>query len=104
MKALLAYSTVPNETTAEVIARTIVGERLAACANIIPGMRSLYWWAGALEEAHEVVLLFKTRRDLADKLSARIKELHPYECPCIVLTDIRPGYLPYFEWLVSETD
>ena len=104
MTAVLAYTAGPNETTAEVIARTVVGERLAACANILPGIRSLYWWQDTLEESAETILLLKTREDLGEKLTARIRSLHPYETPCIVLTDIRPGYHPFFEWLVSETD
>jgi len=97
------YVTTENEEQAMTIARAVVGERLAACGNILPGMRSVYWWDGALLEAAEAVLILKTRRDLFDTLAERIRELHSYDCPCIVALPIAAGSAAYLEWISAET-
>ena len=101
--ALLAYITVPTEKVALKLGRTAVVERLAACANIIPGMRSIYHWEGNIEEACECVLLLKTTEQLRNKLTARLAEIHPYDCPCIVFMELTAGHLPFFRWIREET-
>jgi len=103
MNALLAYITMPTEEEALAMARTLVAERLAACANILPGMRSVYHWEGKIEESCETVLLLKTREELKQQITERITALHPYECPCVVFTEITPGHRPYFDWILEET-
>ena len=103
MAAHFCYVTVPSRELALGIGRTIVEDRLAACANVLDGMRSLYWWQGTLEEASEAVLILKTRGELLERLIARIRELHPYECPCVVALPIAAGNRAYLDWIASET-
>ncbi len=100
---LSVYVTVPDEETARHIARTVVDERLAACANILPGCRSVYRWQGQVEEAGEVALILKTASARFPALERRIRELHPYEVPCIVAWEVRDGHGPYLDWVTAET-
>ena len=97
------YITAPSGEVGEVIGRTLVEERLAACINIIPGMRSIYRWEGKIETANEVVLIAKSRATLFTKIERRVKELHPYDCPCILAWPIVAGHQPYLDWLALET-
>ena len=85
------------------LAEAIVGERLAACANVLGRIQSVYRWQGKIEIAREVGLVFKTRQSLVARLSARVKELHTYDCPCVVALPIVGGHPPYLEWLADET-
>ena len=101
--ALLAYVTCRDEAEAERIGRTLVKERLAACVNLIPGMRSLYRWQGVIEEGREVVLLAKTIGARGDELIARVKALHSYTCPCVVLVPLLGGNPDYLAWLTEGT-
>ncbi len=98
----IVYCTVPPEK-AEEIARTVVEERLAACAGICGGLKSLYWWKGKLDKADESLLIMKTRRGLVGKLMERIRRLHPYEVPEIVSVRAEEAYEPYERWLRAET-
>jgi periplasmic divalent cation tolerance protein len=100
---LSIYITVFSREIAEKIARALVEEKLAACVNIIPGMRSIYHWKGKVEAATEVVLIAKSRATLYPQLEKRVKELHSYECPCIVAWPIEAGYAPYLDWIKQET-
>jgi len=95
--------TCPDRALAETIARACVGERLAACANIGAGISSIYAWKGAIEQADEVPLLLKTRAALFDALSARIRDLHPYEVPCIIATAMVAVEAAYAAWLEDAT-
>lgn len=88
---------------AERIARAVVGQRLAACANLLAPAASVYWWQGRLEQGTEVPLVLKTRADLVDALTARVVALHSYECPCVVALPITGGHGPYLAWLSAET-
>ena len=103
MAAVMVYVTCRDEAEAERIARAALGERLAACANILGAVRSLYWWQGKLEEAGEIALLLKTRQDLADKLTARVRELHSYDVPDISALPIVAGNPDYLAWIAAET-
>jgi periplasmic divalent cation tolerance protein len=92
--------TCPDRASAETIARALVEEKLAACANIGAGIASIYRWKGAIEQADEIPLMLKTRSDLFGRLAERVKALHTYEVPCIVameLTDIEPAYAAWLE-------
>ena len=100
---MLIYVTAPNADDALRLGRALVEERLAACANILPTMRSVYWWEGRLTEDDEAVLLLKTRADLAERLTARARELHGYTCPCIVAVPIAGGNPAFLEWVRAET-
>lgn len=101
--ASMVYVTCGSMDQARDIARFVVGENLAACGNIIGGMRSIYHWEGEVQEGGEVLLILKTRRDLVDTLSARVKELHSFEVPCVVEIPLGAGNPDYFDWIVSET-
>lgn len=96
------YITAPDRETALVIARTVVGERLAACANILGPVTSVYWWDGKLNEEGEVALIAKTTQDRLAALIARVKAIHPYEVPCVVAWPIAAGHQPYLDWISAE--
>ena len=103
MSAIFIYVTAPSAVEARKIAEVVVTDRLAACANIIPGMRSIYHWQGKIEEADETVIIFKTRATLFQAVEARVKELHKYSAPCIVALPVEQGSAPYLEWIMAET-
>ena len=97
------YVAAVSRDEALAIGRAVVEERLAACANVLDGMTSLYWWQGALEQAGEAVLILKTRSELVERLTARVRELHSYECPCVVALPIAAGNPAYLDWIIRET-
>lgn len=103
MAAIVAYITVGSKEEAEVIARTLVAERLAACANVIAGAQSVYRWQGQVEQAEESVVIAKTRDDLLHSLTDRVRALHSYECPCVVGLPVAGGNPDYLDWIASET-
>lgn len=95
----LVLTTCPDADTAGRIARTLVEERLAACVNVLPPMRSVYRWKGQVEEAGEVLLLIKTSGTRFAALRERLRALHPYELPEIVAVPIVDGLPDYLAWL-----
>lgn len=103
MSAVFAYITAASPQQAETIGRALVNERLAACVNILPGMRSIYHWQGAVETAEETVLIAKTRQSLAEALTARVRELHDYDVPCVVILPITGGLPAFLRWIEDET-
>ncbi len=100
----LIYVTASGLDQAKAIGQQLVFERLAACVNILPQMTSIYRWQGQLEQAEEVVLIAKTREGLVDRVVARVRELHSYECPCIVALPITGGNPAFLDWIGSETE
>ncbi|QGY41056.1 divalent cation tolerance protein CutA [Pseudodesulfovibrio cashew] len=103
MSEVFMYVTCESEDQAGIIGKALVEERLAACVNILGGMRSLYWWDGAVQQGDETVLIAKTRDDLTDAATDRIKALHPYEVPCVVCLPITGGNDDFLEWIRAET-
>lgn len=103
MDVSLVYITAKDAAEAERVGRAVVEQRLAACVNIIKGMRSLYWWQGRLEEASEVVVIAKTRTDLVPALTAAVKVVHSYEVPCVVAVPIAGGNEDFLRWIREET-
>jgi periplasmic divalent cation tolerance protein len=85
------------------VGRVLLEDGLAACVNIIDGMRSLYWWQDELQEDAETVMIAKTRADLVDRLAAKVAEIHSYECPCVVALPILGGHQPFIDWIGAET-
>ena len=81
------------------IAEHLVNKRLAACVNIIDGVRSIYWWKGKVEEASESLLIVKTRLEILDKVKDAVREIHPYEVPEIIALKIADGLKEYLEWI-----
>ena len=86
------------------IGRDLVEQRLAACANILPKMKSLYAWQGRLVEEDEILLLMKVRSEKLPSVRDRITALHSYECPCIVSWALQSGNTPYLQWLRDATE
>ena len=103
MDACWIYMTASSTEEAQRLGRALVEERLAACANVIPGMMSCYHWQGKVEEAQEAVLIAKTRRDLVDALTARVKALHSYTVPCVLALPVLGGNPDYLRWIAEET-
>lgn len=102
-RMVLVYTTYPSIVEAERAGRAIVGQRLAACVNILPGMVSHYWWNGALERAEEVVMIFKTRAALADEVRSAVRQSHPYETAAILVVAVEGGDPDYLAWIAAET-
>ncbi len=103
MNALFVYITAPDQEAARKMARCLVEERLCACANILPAAESLYWWDGAIEHAHEAVLICKTTEEVWPAFERRARALHPYETPCIVALPLTRGFAPFMQWIADET-
>jgi periplasmic divalent cation tolerance protein len=95
--------TVSGEEEAVRIARSLVQERLAACANLVPGIRSIYRWKGEIWDTAELLLLIKTRAALFPALQQRIRQLHSYEVPEIVALPIIAGWPDYLNWVQEST-
>lgn len=100
---VLVYITCKDADEARTIGRAIVDERLAACANIIDGMNSFYWWDGAVQSEREAVLIVKTKESLVPELTARVKALHSYKVPCVVALPIVGGNQDFLDWIELET-
>ena len=103
MEFLFLYITCPDMDVATQLARGTVQTRLAACANIIPGMTSVYEWDNSIQTEQEVILILKTRRDLAEALTEWVTSNHPYTVPCILQIPILGGNEPYIKWLTDQT-
>ena len=100
---ILVMTNVPGLSVARVLGRQLVEQKLAACVNQLPGVRSIYRWQGALEEADEVTLLIKTTQARYTELEAAINLLHPYQVPEIIVLPFAGGSQPYLDWIVQET-
>lgn len=100
---IIVMTTAPSKCAAAEMAEKLVSEKLAACVNIIPEVRSIYMWKGKVCDEQEVVCILKTRGELFDKLKARIIELHPYDLPEVVATDITDASEAYLRWIDEVT-
>lgn len=94
--------TAPDEATAEKIAHALLDERLIACANLLPGARSLYTWEGKRCDEREVLVVMKTAADF-EALRARVCALHPYAVPEVLKLAVTGGHAPYVEWVLAST-
>jgi len=99
----MLYITAGSRDEAKKIGHALVEARLAACANVIDGMESVYWWEGKLTEDREAVLIVKTRAELVPAVTARVKALHSYAVPCVVALPILDGNPDYLKWVAAET-
>ena len=101
MNLKLIYITAPDKLTARSIAKAIIEEKLAACANILGPIESFYIWENKLNQDKEVLLLAKTAKE--SELISRVKQLHPYECPCILSFDISNGEPEFLKWISNTS-
>lgn len=99
---IIVFSTCGSAEEAERIARALVSKRLAACVNLLPPVRSIYRWKGAVEDAQETLLVIKSSRALFDELRAEIEKLHSYEVAEVIALPIVDGSEAYLEWLGRE--
>ncbi|WP_295454724.1 divalent-cation tolerance protein CutA [uncultured Thiodictyon sp.] len=99
----LVFCTCPDQETAVRIAERLVGERLAACVNLLPGLTSIYRWQGAIERETEVLLLIKTVAGHLPALTETLRGLHPYAVPEIIALPITEGLPDYLSWVSTCT-
>ena len=100
---VIVYCTMPVGDVPANIARAVVGERLAACVNLLPGVESIYHWEGQVQQDTECLAIIKTTADRFDALRARIFELHPYECPEVIAVPVTQGDARYLGWVADNT-
>jgi periplasmic divalent cation tolerance protein len=100
---VLIYATAPDQSTAEKIAGALLDQRLIACANILPGMMSLYRWDGRIAQDREVVLILKTRAALAERAIDAGRAVHPYAVPAFVVLPASGGHPAFLDWVRTET-
>lgn len=103
MTAIIAYVTTKDREEALRIGKALVDERLAACANVMDGMQSIYRWEGRVEEASESVLIIKSVESRAQAIIDRVKSMHSYECPCVAIWPLTDGNPQYLEWIRKES-
>ena len=99
----LVYCTAPDQKSAEKLARHALSLKLAACANIFPEIKSLYWWKGGIQSEGESALILKTRKTLCGRLEKELKKIHPFECPCVIALPLSGGHAPFLRWIFEQT-
>ncbi|HEU6441293.1 MAG TPA: divalent-cation tolerance protein CutA [Microvirga sp.] len=102
-RPLLVYTTFPDVDTALAIGESLVRDGLIACINVLPGMRSVYAWKGAVERGEEAVGILKTRRSLQERVHEALKDRHPYETPVVFFIEPAGADAATLDWLVGET-
>lgn len=102
--ACVILVTAPTADEAARMARVLVEERLAACGNVVPQIRSIYRWEGKVQDEPEALLVLKTRSELFERLRARVVELHPYDCPEVLRLAVDGGHAPYLAWIAQSVD
>lgn len=102
-RARVILMTAPDREVAVRLSRGLVEEGLAACANIVPGVTSIFRWEGEVETADEVMVVLKTRIERVEALVERVVELHPYDVPEFLSLPVESGHHPYVAWVLAET-
>lgn len=97
----LVFTSAPPDK-AHGLGRALVEARVAACVQVLPGVRSIYWWRGAVQDEPESVLLCKTVEDKVEALTALLLEAHPYEVPEMLVVRPEVGLAPYLAWVAQE--
>lgn len=103
MNVILVLITFPDEQGARQIGTVLIEKQLAACVNLLPGVKSIYRWQGQVCEAQEVLAVIKTCRENYDELEALVKSLHPYDCPEVLAIEPCAGAADYLQWVVNES-
>jgi periplasmic divalent cation tolerance protein len=101
-KVLLALSTFPDQETAREISNELVTKKLAACANILPGVESIYRWKEEIESGNETLVLFKLSEDRQSAFQEKLRSLHPYEVPEIIFVPVSTGLPEYLRWVIEN--
>ncbi|MBE0512234.1 divalent-cation tolerance protein CutA [Candidatus Bathyarchaeota archaeon] len=99
MSYVVVIITTPNKEEAVKIVRSLLEERLIACANILGPVSSLFWWQGKIDEENEFLVFMKSHKTLFERLSERVMEIHSYDVPEIIALPIIEGSPPYLDWL-----
>jgi len=100
---LIGYITTKDEIEANLIAEKLLSKNLIACANIIPRIKSFFWWKGKIEKSDETVLIIKTRSVLRREIIKEVKKIHNYETPCIIFLPIVSGNHEFLDWIEKNT-
>lgn len=101
---IVVMVTCSSNREAKKIAGSLLDKRLVACANIVPGIRSRFWWKGEIESAREVLVMMKTKKENFKKIEREVKSLHSYDVPEIIATPVIMGSKQYLKWIKDETD
>jgi periplasmic divalent cation tolerance protein len=101
-KILLGLSTFPDTETARRISNQLVTEKFAACANVLPGVESIYRWKGKIETANETLVFFKVSEDRQTAFQEKLRSLHPYEVPEIIFVPVTRGLPEYLRWVAEN--
>jgi periplasmic divalent cation tolerance protein len=103
-KVLLALSTFPDQETAREISNELITKKLAACANILPAVESIYRWKDQIESGNETLVLFKLSEDRQSAFQEQLRSLHPYEVPEIIFVPVSSGLPEYLRWVTENCD
>nr|XP_009388779.1 PREDICTED: protein CutA 1, chloroplastic-like isoform X1 [Musa acuminata subsp. malaccensis] len=101
--SIVVYVTVPNKEAGTKLAESIIQEKLAACVNQVPGIKSVYWWDGKVQTDSEELLIIKTRESLLSALTEHVQSNHEYDVPEVIALPINGGNLKYLEWIKNST-
>ncbi len=102
MSRSMFYITAEHMEDAEKLAKQLVEDRLVACVNVVPRIKSYFYWEGEAQSEEEVLLLGKTKTEAVDRLVERVKQLHPYEVPCVVSWELSQGNPEFLNWIDGE--
>lgn len=101
---IVIFVTAKDEAQANRIAEKLVQDRLVACANIVPGIQSVFWWDGKVDRAQEVLLILKSRRRHFHAIAKTVHALHSYDCPEVIALPIVEGNKDYLKWMMESTN
>ena len=99
----IVFVTAGNADEASAIAGRLVEERMVACVNLVPHIRSIYRWKGEICDEQEYLMIMKTRSSLVPALEKRVRELHSYEVPEVIAIPIKEGLAEYIKWILENT-
>ena len=102
VSAVVVFVTAPSAAVGATLAKALISKHVAACVNILPGVRSWFWWEGHVDQAREVLLVIKTLKSRLAELQKLILTIHPYQVPEIIALPIPEGHRPYLDWIASS--